>query len=102
MGTLRDPPRKVSFLYPDGYRRQGTMIKATEPELIRSEHGDYAARIELIDFGGDKRSIRFGYYRREKGRNADNDWNWASRNTWVFSAEVTKRQIEAAKRMGFF
>lgn len=78
------------------------MIKATEPDIIESQHGDYAARIELIEWEGGKKAVRFGYYRREKGKKADDDWTWASRNTWVFSVDVTKRQIEKAKSLGFF
>ncbi len=102
MGRIRDPPRGVSFLYPDGYRRRGTIAEATESEIVQSEHGDYAARIELIEWEGGRKAIRFGYYRREKGKEGDDDWTWASRNTWVFSVDVTRRQIERAKSMGFF
>jgi hypothetical protein len=73
-----------------------------KPEYIESEHGDYAARIELVEWEAGKRAIRFAYYRREKGRKGDDDWTFAGQYTWVFSVDITKRQIEQAKSKGFF
>ena len=88
MGRIRDPPREVSFIYPDAYQRKGIMIKATDPEIIESQHGDYAARIELIEWEGGKKALRFGYYRREKGKKGDDDWNWANYLASLISIDV--------------
>lgn len=101
MGRIRDPPKGTAFPYPDGFKRQGTVIKATKPEVIQGEHGDYAVRVELIEWEGGKKAIRFAYYRRDRG-GGDSDWNWGSQTTWTFSPSITTRQIEQAKSMGFF
>lgn len=77
------------------------MAKATDIERIESDRGDYAARIELIEWDDGKKAVRFGYYHRKRGKKGDDDWNWV-RNAWTFSVDRTRRQIEQAKSIGFF
>ena len=101
MGRIRDPPKETAFPYPDGFKRHGTVSRATRPEVIPGEHGDYAVRVELIEWVGGKKAIRFAYYRRDRGK-GDADWTFGSQTTWTFVPKITMRQIEQAKSMGFF
>ena len=106
MARIRCVPCEVSFKYPNGSKKKGKVIKATDVKIHegkKDEDGDYATRIELIQFDNEeKRHIRFAYWRRPAGKKGDNDWNWASQTTWVFPVDVTKEAIEEAKRNGLF
>ena len=94
----RNIPKKVKFHYPNGIIRTGSVIEATP---IRY-HKDYATRVEVIKFNGegDKRHIRFAYWRKSKGKDGKIRWRWASQTTWVFPVDVTRRAIRDAKKHG--
>ncbi len=79
------------------------MVKATKPEITEGANGDYATRVELIEFEGKKNPhIRFAYWRRPAEKKGEKDWTWASQTTWVFSVERTTRAIREAENMGLF
>ncbi len=106
MARIREPRCRVHFKYPDGSIRTGWVIKATKPKIIKgelAEGGDYAVRVELIQFDDSKdKFIRFAYWRRPHGKKGDNDWNWASQTTWVFGVDVTREAIKEAEELGLF
>lgn len=108
MAKIRNVPCQVRFKYPDGSKkkprvRKGKVIKATNVQIHEGKRGDYATRIELIQFDDEeKKHIRFAYWRRKEGKKGDSDWNWASQTTWVFPVDVTREAIEEAKKKGLF
>ncbi|MDG6914628.1 MAG: hypothetical protein JRN23_07065 [Nitrososphaerota archaeon] len=95
-------PKDASYTYPDGFKRKGKVLKATEPSYISSPHGDYACRIELMSFeDGPDKFVRFAYYRRPPEKRRDeNGWNWAAQWTWSFDVKTTREQVERATAMG--
>jgi len=99
MAKIRSVPCEVSFKYPSGPRK-GKVIKATDVHILEGEGGDYATKVELIQFDDGEKCIRFAYWRRPEGKKGDSDWNWASQTTWVFSVDVTRDAIEEAKKKG--
>ena len=106
MAKIRSVPCEVSFKYPDGSKRKGKVIDATDVQIRKGGKGegpDYATRVELIQFDNEEEKyIRFAYWRRPKGKKGGDDWNWASQTTWVFSVDVTREAIEEAKKKGLF
>jgi len=94
---FKKPPCDVTFHYPDGMKKEGIVIAATETR-IHSWKVPYATRIELIQFNGVKeKHIRFVYARQTKGK-----WHFASQTTWTFSVAITRAAIKQAEKAGLF
>jgi hypothetical protein len=105
--VFRSVPCAVKFKYPDGKTRTGYVTKATEERHHKAGVGakdDYATRVELIEFEGEKKEkyVRFAYMRRSKGKDGKYRWNWASQTTWGFSVNRTEEAIEDARSAGLF
>lgn len=95
---------KIKFRYPGGVVRTGQITDATKIRYHKGgkgEDADYATRVEIIQFDGEKgKHVRFAYWRRSKGKDGEFRWNWASQTTWVFSTEVTMQALQDAKKKG--
>lgn len=103
--VFRPVPSPVKFEYPEGELRIGHVTKATTERHHKAGvdgKDDYATRVELIEFEGEKKEkyIRFAYKRRSKGKDGKYRWTWAGQWTWVFSVERTRQAIEDARKEG--
>jgi hypothetical protein len=103
MASIRKPPYRFRFKYPDGHISRGPVEDATDVQIHEGKNGDYATRIELLKFDDkEKKHIRFSYWRRPNETKAPDDWRWASQTTWTFDTELTWNAIREAERKGFF
>jgi hypothetical protein len=76
----------------------GTVIDETVIEIVHGRTADYATCVQLIQFDNDQRKyVRFGYWVMKTGSSS---WTWANR-PWVFTSDVTRRAMDAAKAKGF-
>lgn len=98
---IRDPPKRITFTYPDGTTKTGTVVDRVE-SLMEIEGGaDYlwvVEHIEWDDSDEDEHNIRFGYYRRPKGSDR---WGWGSQTTFNAPRDITVDLIEEAMDKGF-
>jgi hypothetical protein len=95
---IRDPPKTVTYTYPEGTTKTGRVVDRVE-ELMETEGADYLWVVEHIQWDGeDEHNVRFGYYRRPE--NSD-EWGWGSQTTFNAPHDTTTNLIGAAQEKGF-
>ncbi len=94
---VRDPPKEVSFSYPEGTTLEGMVIKEVG-ELVKTDcFGDYYFVIQLIDYDDKEMCVRFGYYRKKPG---GKKFVWGSQTTFHTELDVANRLIKKAIKEG--
>ncbi|RUM33260.1 MAG: hypothetical protein DSY33_04880 [Archaeoglobus sp.] len=79
-------PKPVQFTYPEGVKKEGTVIKEVGAEIEVEKLGKYYAVIQLIEWQDGEKDIRFGYYRKKPGAKR---YNWAKQP--LFSQLISLR-----------
>ena len=98
---VRKPPKRVSFIYPNGRRLKGTVL-AEVYEKASYDGGDYLFVVQKIRIDGrasKQYDVRIGYYRKE---HAETKWRWGSQTTFQADSRTTTRLLRKAKRSGIF